>query len=132
MLFGFLCFCVQVWFGFELASLTLKKRFTNNIKIVLSAPIGIASSTLCFFVFSFILGTNIVHLLLHIAGLSFLSSLLFSRRRKQKYFIMEKPSRTTLVEVILCIFVSIFFIFSTYFPEKQTICKVCISLFYHI
>ena len=126
MIISLLLVIAQVWFGFEVICRVLNDKTAANFKICFSAPFGITISTFLFFLTSKIFGTNIFHLILHITILCVASSYLYSHRKHNKSITLTRPSRHTIFDIILCISTSLFLILPTYFPDRRSLCIVCI------
>lgn len=72
----------QIWFGFEISYLFLDRGMSQLFIFSFGIPSGIGLSSTLFYFLSFILGTNIFHLLIHLIFLLFGSYALFSKRLK--------------------------------------------------
>ena len=118
---------IQIWFGFEIISIFLKKRHNIWYKISFVCPFGFLISSLIYFFFSTFLGNNIYHLIFHLIILTIISSYFFTNRFKFENFTFYRPSNLTLIVFLFSLIISILIFPKFYFPLPRYMNTVCIN-----
>ena len=117
----------QFWFGFEIMNPFLLDKLDSFLKLIISLPFGMMTSSLISFIFSSIFGNNIFHLLLHTIGLFTISGYLYTlRKRKKKSIKIEKPKGFQIVCLVISILVSFLLTDHFYLKEERSLSNVCI------
>lgn len=119
-----ICVPTQMWFGFEVASFLLHDHYGLTLSTILAGPLGFLLSSFIFFIFSIVLGINLLHLIIHLAIIGAISFILMNRRKISIIKQIYQISYTTIAIFIAFLCTSTFIVYISYYPGKNYLCNV--------
>ncbi|EAY22772.1 hypothetical protein TVAG_477010 [Trichomonas vaginalis G3] len=104
----------EVFFGYEVCSLLIGEKYDFLSMLSIAIPLGIASSSMLFFVCSIILGFTSFHLYIHMGGLIAIGYIIFMRKIIKKKFNIPKFTQTEIIFGSIALFTAVSIIVSGY------------------
>jgi hypothetical protein len=111
--------------GFEVTYFLLHPQFDIWIIISLAIPIGFAAGTQLFWICSLIFGLNLFHCLLHLAGISVLSFILYQKFLKTRPITLHIPSIPRISVFAVSALSLAYILPKFYFPKPSAVPHVC-------